>query len=215
MAVDFDPSRAVAVEDDFNPERATPVEDSGFDPSRAVAVDEPSWGHKLITNLWYAGDEAKRQQPNETPEQYNQRLLADPSGFQGERPPFAESIAKGIDTATGAVSKAITGKDQVGGILETLTPQATRVPNENEISFMHAGIPRPFDQQQGTLPQIGAAIGNAPVDLANFALSPGGGASGVFQVLDSAPWLVKKAVEAGFTLQQAWAFYQAGTLQEN
>lgn len=91
-------------------------------------------------------------------------------------------------------------------------PNDPQVPDFPKVVFSGPGIPRPFDQQKGTLEQIAAGIGNAPSDLVNFALSgPGVATAGILPTLSP---LIQRLVALGFTVDQAKNAIEAGTTQE-
>jgi hypothetical protein len=91
-------------------------------------------------------------------------------------------------------------------------PNDPQAPDFPSVVFSGPGIPRPFEQQKGMLAQIGAGIGNAPSDFANFALSgPGVATAGILPTLAPA---IQRLVALGFTVDQAKNAIQADTTQE-
>lgn len=129
-------------------------------------------------------------------------FIALPNTPQGERPPFAQSIARWIDSVAAKVG---------GGGLENLVTSGTYIPKPGEASFTNAGIPT-IPQQEGTAAQVGAGVGNVGIGFANFLLSAGG--LGTIKGLGLLPKAGQILAGIGFTVQQIKQFFEAKTLQD-
>src|SRR4051812_4780809 len=87
-------------------QQASPFDDlipkTGTEATQAAVESGPSVAHQIVTHLFFGGDEGKRQQPNETDEEYRQRLTE--GDTRALRPSGATAVVKGIDALTGLLT---------------------------------------------------------------------------------------------------------------
>ena len=185
-----------AVKDKW-PGQEVRAQDGKNDPVVASDSQPTSWAEGALN--WFGGGpeaEAKAREELKKP-------LGQSRYDVGERPPGAQTVAKGID--------AVTGVFGVPPIMQELVSKTTKEPAPDEPSFLNAGIPT-IPQQGGGGKQLAAGLANVPIGFANFLLSPGGIATA--QGLGMLPKIGQTLAGLGFTAESIKAFFEAKTPQE-